>query len=231
MKRSTKIVLSIISVLIVVCGIIAIYQWDNLEAIYIAKTHTQEEIQEMIDKNRDFRKQVLPDLGVRELTDEESAAIKNGDLSNGEALNKILETEKPLPTNQATAPSGNDSAAVSSPARDYSAELANLIGQVYVLEASFSGALDNLVSSAIAEYKALPIERHTERSKWDIGLKYLGAASSMEASCDQQMATILCEIESVLIASGGNTELIDQIKSAYKNEKILKKDYYLSMYS
>ena len=231
MKRSTKIAIRIILVLIIVCGIIVIYQWDNIEAIYISKTHSREEIQVMIDNNTESRKEVVTNLDVRELTDAEKAAIKNGVLSSSDALNKILEPEKSLPTNATNASDGSDTATASDPTRDYSAELANLIGQVYVLEASFSGALDNLVSNAIAEYKALPIEKHTETSKWDIGIKYLGAATSMEASCDQQLATILRQIESVLIASGGNMELLDQIKSAYKNEKILKKDYYLSMYS
>ena len=228
MKRSTKISLKIISVLIVVIGIIAIYQWDNIEAICIAKTHTREEIQGMIDKDTEMGKDIIPDLNVRELTDDERVAIKNGDLSSDDALDKILETENNSPPNETDA---YDTSTGTEPERDYSAELARLIGQVYVLEASFSGALDNLVSSAIAEYKALPIEKHTQTSKWNIGLKYLGEATSMEASCDQEMATILRQIESVLIASKGNMELLDQINSAYKNEKILKKDYYLSMYS
>jgi len=229
MKRCTKISLKIISFLIVVSVIIAIYQWDNIEAIYISKTHSPEEIQVMIDKNAEIGNEIIPGLAVRELTDDEKEAIKNGELSSNEALEKILEPEninsQPIETGVYDKPT------VLEPERDYSAELASLIGQVYVLEASFSGALDNLVISAISEYNALPIEKHTSTSKWAIGLKYLGEATSMEASCDQQMATILSQIESVLIASKGNMALLDEIKSAYRNEKILKKNYYLSMYS
>ncbi len=226
MKRGTKVLLSIFAVMIVAVGILSVYQWDNIKAIYIAKTHTKEEIEEMFQQSSQSAKTAVSNLEVRELTDEEREAIKSGELGSAEALNRILDNE-----NNAAATEENDSSNDSERERDYDAELAELIGQVYVLEASFSGSLDNLVSSAIAEYKALPAEQHTDTNKWNIGLRYLGIATSMEASCDQQMATILSQIESILVASGGDMKLLDEIKSAYANEKILKKNYYLSLYS
>ncbi|MBP8641130.1 MAG: hypothetical protein KBI01_09605 [Oscillospiraceae bacterium] len=226
MKRATKFPLILLAVLIFAGGLIVIYQWDNIKAIYVAKTHTSEEIEAMIDKNNELSKEAVSDLDVRELTDQEREALENGELDSDEALNRILETEKNTSFEEA-----DDTSTESKPERDYKAELSSLIGQVYILEATFSGALDNLVSSAVAEYKALPAEQHTDAKKWEIGMKYLGTAASMEANCDQQMEAILSQIKSVLTASGDDLELLDQIKSAYRNEKILKKDYYLSLYS
>lgn len=232
MKRSTKVFSSIIAVFIVVVGLIAVLQWDNIRAIYVAKTHTREEIEEMFEKSSELRNEAVANLDVRELTDDEREAIKNGELGSDEALKRILETKKNTSSlGEADDSNGHVTSTVSAPERDYDVELAKLIGQVYILEASFSGALENLVSGAIAEYKALPPEQHTDSTKWNIGIKYLGTATSMEASCDQQMATILSQIEGVLIASGGDMGLLDQIKSSYSNEKILKKNYYLSLYS
>ena len=243
MKRSKKIFFSIIAIFVVIVGLIAVLQWDNIEAIYVAKTHTKEELKVMLDKNSEVRAVAVAGLPVRELTVEERDAIKSGALGNSEALKRILKTRESTTNSEsaeysdghdASTVSGsdvNDASTVSQSGRDYDAELAGLVGQVYVLEASYSGSIENLVSRAIAEYKALPADQHTDTNKWNIGVKYLGTATSMEASCDSQMATILNQIESVLIASGGDMKLLGQIKSAYANEKILKKDYYLSLYS
>ena len=232
MKSSKKVILSIVAILVVAVGLITVLQWDNIEAIYVAKTHTREEIEEMFDKNAVIRKEAVSGLNVRELTDGEREAIKNGELNSSQALKRILETEENSSSLESVDDAdGDDSSKGSLHERDYDAELAELIGKAYVLEASFSGSIDNLVSSAIAEYKALPAEQHTDANKFSIGLRYLGTAGSMESSCDQQMATILSQIESVLVVSGGDMKLLDEIKSAYANEKILKKDYYLSLYS
>lgn len=231
MKRASKVILSIITVLIVVVGLFAVLQWDNIKAIYVAKTHTRAEIEEMLEESSSLARETVSELDVRELTDEEREAIKNGELGNAEALQRILATENNASPAETDNSFDESSTTGSAPKRDYDAELAALIGQVYVLEASFSGSIDNLVNSAISEYKALPSEQHTDANKFSIGLKYLRIAGSMESSCDQQMATILSQIESVLVASGGDMKLLDEIKSAYANEKILKKDYYLSLYS
>jgi len=232
MKRSKKIFFSIIAILIVIVGLIAVLQWDNIEAIYVAKTHTKEELKEMSDNNSESRTATVAGLPVRQLTDDERDAIKSGELESSEALKRILETQESTVSSETSNYSdGNDVATISGSGVDYNVELARLVGQVYVLEATYSGSLENLVSSAIAEYKALPADQRTKANKWNIGVKYLSTAASMEASCDSQMATILSQIESVLLASGGDMKLLGQIKSAYANEKILKKEYYLSLYS
>lgn len=219
MKLSTKIVLSIVGALVIIIGLFSIYQFDNIKALYLSKNLSIQETEQKLQENSELRKRAVEGIPVRELTEDECQAIKNGELSNTEALDRIVESSK------------TDGKLNVQQKQNYEEELAELIGQIYVLEATFSGAVDGLVSSAIAEYKALPPEEHTENNKWEIGLKYLGQASSMESSCDQHMATILGQMESVLIKSGGDLNLINQIQGAYKNEKTLKKNYYLSLYA
>ena len=225
MKKANKFIFCIIAVLVVVIGIVTIFQWDNIEAIYLVKTRSDEEIEKMFNISSAQRKEAVSGLPVRELTEEEQENIKCGKLSTEDALNRIVN----IGTNGATSESNPTTQQASE--KDYEAELADLIGQIYVLEATYSGAVDNLISSAIAEYKALPPEQHTDTNKWNIGAKYLGTATSMEATCDQQMATILSQIESVLVKSGKDVSLVNKIKSAYQSEKIYKKNYYLSLYS
>jgi len=227
MKMATRILLSILALLVVIVCLITIVQWDNIKALYIAKTHSSQEIEEMLDKNSDIRKKAVSGLPVRELTEEEQEEIKSGKLGSEEALDRILDNSENVENNEDLENSGTQQSAE----EDYDAELAKLVGQIYVLESTYSGTVDSLVSNAIAEYKALPPEQHTDANKWDIAVKYLGQAYAMESSCDQQMATILSQIEGVLVKSGGDLSFVDQIKSAYESEKILQKDYYLSLYS
>jgi len=225
MNKTKRIILYFISALIIVIGVGVFFQWDNIKAIYIFKTRSDDEIEEMLYKSTEIRKEAVVGIPVRELTEEEQKEIKCGDLSSEEALKRIISTASDSSNYE-----DNSKGQVTS-VRDYDAELADLIGQIYVLEATFSGAVDNLVSSAVAEYKALPPEQHTDANKLNVGLKYLGTATSLEASCDQQMATILSKIEGILIESGGDLALVSKIKSAYQSEKITKKNYYMSLYS
>lgn len=195
----------------------------------MVRKHSTGEIEEMLQENEETRKEALAGIEVRELTEEEIEAIKKGELSNDKALMLITgasDSNGRYP-NQNTKPKQSPSP---KPQRDYDAELSELIGQIYVLDATYSGKIESLLSSAIAEYKSLPPEMHTNTSKWDIGVKYLGVATAMESSCDAQMASILNEIESVLVASGKDLSLVQEINSAYKSKKILTKDYYLSLY-
>lgn len=235
-KRYRKVFLSIIAILIVIIGIVLVFQWDNIKTIYIAATYTKKQIAVMTENNNQLRDEAVSGLPVRQLTDEEKKDIKNGEISSDQALKNIL-SSKPEEKDNDTGGNSNSSSSsgvsTSQPPdkTDYNYELANLVGQIYILDAKYSGEVDNLVNSAIAEYKALPADQHTQKSKEKIGLKYLGKANSMEKTCDQQMATIMNQIESVLVKSGGDLSLVDKIKSSYESEKIAKKQYYLAQYS
>ena len=222
MKLAKKVILCIVGILVVIVGVVTIHQFDNLKVLYQSRNLTLEEAEANLQKNLELRKKAVEGIEVRELTEDERQALKSGDLNSTELLERI--------TNSTTTGVGNGDPNVTKE-QDYDAELAELIGQIYILEASFSGAVDGLINSAISEYQSLPPEMHTNAKKWEIGLKYLGVASSMEGSCDSQMASLLSKIESNLMASGKDTALLGDIKNAYQNEKTLTKNYYLSLYS
>lgn len=228
MKRAKKIIIAIVCLLVAVVAVVAFSQWDNIKALSSIGKHSTEEIEQMLEENTDKRNALLSDITIRELTSEEKLAVQKGELSEAEAI-KLITEEKAK--NTANLEGHNENTAAPEDKRDYDAELSELIGQIYVLEATFSGAVAGLLNSAIAEYKSLPEEMRKNSKKFEIGFKYLGVATSMEASCDSQMASILSKIESVLVASGKDTALIGEIKSAYQSEKVLTKDYYLSLYS
>lgn len=218
--------------------------------------YSTEEIQVMMLENAHARSTAVAELQVRMLTEEEKQAIRSGELSEEDALALItggtvptasepdLPAQEPFPSaSDGTPPSGqappqgqvgvaaHSEPPSTAPDADSAGELARLVGELYVLEASYSGKLEALLDSAIAEYVSLPPEKHTLTSKLDIGLRYVGVATAMEQRCDEQVATLLSEIERVLVAAGQDTALVGEIKTAYQNEKTLMKDYYLSLYT
>lgn len=245
-------------VLLLLLGVFVYRQWDNLMVLTTVGKYSTEEIQGMMQENAHARSAAVAELQVRMLTEEEKQAIRSGELSEQDALALItgeavptapgpnLPVQEPCPSAPGEIPASGQSppqdqtaaAALSDPPPTTPApvsaaagELARLVGELYVLEASYSGKLEALLDSAIAEYSSLPPEKHTLASKLDIGLRYVGIATSMEQRCDEQVATLLSEIERVLIAAGQDTALVGEIKTAYHNEKNLMKDYYLSLYA
>ncbi len=236
MNRATKAILIIIAILVAIAGIVTFFQRDNIKALYYSKNSSLPTIEKQLRENSSQQDNAVSGFAVRKLTDEEKQEIKDGILDSTDALNRIVEAKANEETTktkiEADGVKSNESPLPSvSPKNDYDAQLAGLIGQIYVLEATYSGAVENLLSSAVDEYKALPPEQHTSKNKVSIGAKYLGIATSMESKCDQQMAAILNDIESVLISSGKDLSLLSRIKNAYESEKTLKKEYYLSLYS
>jgi len=112
--------------------------------------------------------------------------------------------------------------------QEYDAELAAMVGEIYALRTSFVGQLDDLLEQAKAEYVALPAEER-EKQKMTLAGRYINIAGGLEASCDQQMEDILSRIQAHLQETGGDLSLIDEIRQVYKDEKALKKSYYMSM--
>ena len=229
MKKPLKIFLIILLVVVAAGGIFIAVQWSNVESWMLSSRYTPEQLQSMISKDDRQRKEAIDEidgLGVRELTDSEKQSVANGTMSESEALQHI--------TNQENIISKDESDSKSEAARQKQVqadmELSSLVGRVYVLEAKYSGAVEGLKSSAIAEYKSLPPEQHTESNKYAIAAKYLARAASLESSCDSEIAGVLSRMEKVLVESGRDTGLVTQIRNTYYSEKSLKKAYYMSQY-
>lgn len=112
--------------------------------------------------------------------------------------------------------------------KEYDAELAAMVGEIYALRTSFVGQLDALLEEAKEEYIALP-EEERDKQKMSLVSKYIGIAGGLEKSCDNQMEEILGRIQAHLKETNGDLSLVEEIHQVYKNEKALKKSYYMSM--
>lgn len=116
-KRRWIIAAIVILVMIVILGVLYLMQQDNLKAAANAKKYTQEQLLEKKEENRQAVEAALekqyPELHVRDLTDQERAALRDGTLSREEIISALLgldergtengethSTEPPAPTQE-----------------------------------------------------------------------------------------------------------------------------------
>ncbi len=135
------------------------------------------------------------------------------------------------PTEKPTTPKGGTVTDGKKLSEDvYNAKVADLVAKVYVLKGQYTSLLSSFESQIIAQYNALPKEQHTAATKARLVSENVGYVAGLEAQCDAQIAAITDELTTLMKENGKDTLLADSIKSAYANEKELKKAYYISLY-
>lgn len=202
MKLATKIFLSLLATLVVILAAVTVWQYNYIKELDTSNGRKIEEIEIKKQENSTLKKEV------------EAAVSISFEEDQGSSVNHI----EPVTEEAAYAKRANER------------KLTDLIDQIYNLEAFYSKEIEQLVISAKDEYHALPTKEQTDINKWKIVLKYIGSATKMEWNCDRQMAEILGEMETLLIKAGSDLDLIKQVQTIYKNEKEIKRNYYLSLY-
>ena len=243
-------------VLLIALGVIAaslialvIFQWSNIRVLTYFLFYSEDRIADIKESNEraisEAIDRMIPDVAIRDLTEDEREMLITGELSQEEAVRLLVgaavSTEVP-PTAQGEGrevpppPQLGESRVPLPPPQDSDGSvsqdrLAELLAEIYVLRAVFVSSLNNLEADARAEYRALPSDRRTRAQQLDIGMKYMGVAENLEAECDARMDELLSKIEAELRASGGDLSLVSEIRSVYNNEKTLSKAEYLSLYT
>lgn len=91
--KKAKIILTILLAIVILVALVAIWQWDNLEALYVGMTEDSESLgkkREENDKLITNSLEKLPEISVRDLTPEEKEAFAEGKVSS-EQLTLILQ--------------------------------------------------------------------------------------------------------------------------------------------
>ncbi len=209
-----------------------------------------EKINEIIEK-------MPEEIDVKPLTEEEEKKLQRGELTKEEAINIIMGNtaveNEPLAENDADidieSPKNNlndfngpDKNTIEKIEEDDekneeknahnnlesqkdNSELERLIAEIYYLKTSFTGKIDSLVEQAKKEVWA-----NGNSNILGIGKKYIGIATSLESECDKQMETILSQVFDEIKKCDGDTNLVNEIRTAYENEKSLKKAVLLDKY-
>lgn len=241
MKKRTKIALIVLAVLLAAIAGVCWWQRNNLTALKMSLSYSQEDLAARIEEN-DQRVGAalgeLPDVTVRDLTDEEKTAFRNDTLDRDELIERLIGKAQPEPADAsepADALEPAEEAAASQPPDEDSADaareqLARCIAEIYVMKAEYSAWLEAQDAAAIAEFNALPEEEQTTEAKYEIGMAHMQTALEKETECDQKMAALEDEISALLQELGEDTALVDEIQAAYEEEKALKKAYFLSLH-
>ena len=203
-KKGLIILLLIVALL----GLLAFWQRDNLKILLQAGKFSTGELEAQMDENQRTLQDMLSNISVREPTEEEMQALKNGELTPEELAKELVEaldTEDPL-----------------------SADLSALIARVLLLQKLYVGKLEGLEAEAKAEYRALPEAERAKSKlvKWAGG--YIKRATQMEKECDAQIDEIIGEMLDLIKKNDGDTEIAEKVAFAYAEEKRLKKAWYLS---
>lgn len=252
-----KIPLVILLILLAILAALAVWQKNNLQAVIGFMTYSQEELEEQLQQNDQKIKDAVnaqPEIIVRDITDEEKQALRDGSLSASDLAERLTSPNPPdlTPTTPASEPSTpsaledpappeQEAPSVSSPpsppatfqpaastAVDYETQVNDIIARVYVLREEYLIALEQMEEDAKSLYRSLPAEKRTAAKLAPVVSDYLDQAANLESECDAKMDTIVTELESLQRKNGKTLDLVKTVKYTYANEKSLKKAWYMS---
>lgn len=246
MKRWMKILCIVLALLAALLAGLYWWQRENLKAVKDAASHSSEELEEKLAENQQQIRDVVdaaPEIVVREVTEEERQALRDGTMTQEELIDRLLDTggqsdstaapgmEETPPGEDAKAPAETPTLPAEQPKpveNPYQKELSAIIAKVYVLREDFTMALDNMYDEAKAEYIALPAEKRTKSNLMVLASKYLSKATALEKECDARMDEIVADMEKLIQENNGDMSLVDTVVYSYANEKSLKKSWYMS---
>lgn len=239
MRRWMKILCIVLALLAALLAGLYWWQRENLKAVKDAASHSSEELEEKLAENQQQIRDVVdaaPEIVVREVTEEERQALRDGTMTQEELIERLLDTgeqsDSTATPGMEETPPGEDPkvpAEQPKPAEDpYQKELSAIIAKVYVLREDFTMALDNMYDDAKAEYIALPAEKRTKSNLVKMASKYLDKATTLEKECDTRMDAIVADMEKLIQENNGDMSLVDTVVYSYANEKSLKKSWYMS---
>ena len=243
MKRKAKITCGVLAGLLLTVGAVAYWQRNNVDALLKATRYSADEIEEKRKENQQKVQEKVdaqPALTVRDLTEEERQALREGSITQEELTEKLVEAVKPQPTPATSAPAQtpvSSALAETPPSAEQPAaleptrwekDLSALIARVYVLREEYTIALDNMQSEAKAEYRAMAAEERTKTALMKFARGYVTRALELEKECDAQMDDVVSRMETIIRENKGDMTLVDTVVETYASEKSLKKAWYMA---
>lgn len=245
MSRFKKILCTILAVLLLGAGVLVWWQWDNIAAVITGLRYSTQELEEKLAQNDQVVKDAvaaIPEITVRDLTDEERQALRDGTLTSDELVQSMTGGEKQpdtaapdpeKPTQQKPDPKPEKDDPPQQPDKTpeqlaYEQELSAVIARVYVLREEFLGKLDALMSQALAEYNAMSADQRTASNLTTLVSNYLSVGLDMEKECDARIEAIIVELETLLQKNNGDLSIAQTVYDTYVEEKSLKKAWYMA---
>ena len=234
MKKILKITGIVFAVLLVVAASIGFWQRDNITAFVDALKNDSGKIAEKIAENDKELKSELETYlgeGYREYTEEEKAQIESGEVSEKEVLAKIIAEKSAAGVNNAD--NEQPAQSVSSPTQNTANTekiINRYVSELYSMESRYMSNIEGVLARAHAEYVSIAKHEKDMAALSSVGTKYIKEIYALEAQCDAEVESLLAKLKTELTSAGADTSIIDTMRSAYKNEKQLKRSYYMKKY-
>lgn len=233
-KTARTVLLIVLAVLVLVVGLLAWRFRKEIQAFAISRQYSTAELEGQLAENDQTIRDAVEassDVTVRAPTEEEREALRDGSLSQEELVGRL--TGESAAGSSDSAPetaAPEEQSAEQAPAEppEYQKQLSALIAQVYVLREEYLAALDNMETSAKADYRALSDSQRTAGKLASLVSDYIGRATRLEKECDGKMDAIIAQMETLIQANNGDMSLTDTVFNTYVNEKSLKKAWYMS---
>jgi hypothetical protein len=262
MSKKNKIIWSILILIFILIVWVVYSNWNSILAFTDALKYSQEEldkrledtkndVQEYIDKN--------DEIVVRDLTEEESKALNNGEITEDEAISIITgqsETEEKSDSKNNTGVTDNKPATGTNDVKtnnDISTvnqqiqgektagqKVSELIAKLYVQKSIYLNKLDDVEAEVRAIFIGIRTEERAAGGKFGYDRQqeekkrllneYLPKVAAWETSCDDMVYGIFDEIKAVLKESNGDLTIVDKLEESYLNEKKTKKSYFINRY-
>lgn len=217
MKRWKKIVLGVLAVLLAAAAAVAIWQRNNIRAVYTVLTKSSQDISGELDRVRQEHQRAIQ--GQAEITVSPPSTAQNNDLLSGKKTAEEVKEELGI-TEQLDAAAG-----------ETAEELVNrCVAELYACEVDIMAQLAEMKQAMFEAWWALSVEERTNDKKMELGLAGLDDCYDLEVVTDDRVKEILGRYRERLEEIGADAGILDDLWAYYCEEKAAEKAYYLDQY-
>lgn len=209
-------------ILLAVVGLLAalaVWQWSNIQAVYLYLTMDRENIAQQMEDTRQNHQQTLEQdhaITVKPPSLEQSNDLLDGKVS-AEEVKESLGIVQPAPTPQ--------------PKKKTAEELKNeCVAELYALKVDVMAKLGAMKQELLDTWVALPAEQRTQKKKLDLGYAALEDCYDYEVEVNKQVRAVLEKYRPLLKEIGADTGILETLWKQYCEEKASEKAYYLDKY-
>lgn len=238
MKKWQKITFVAIGIVLLGLGGVALWQRENLQAVYEAMHYNAEELGSQIQSTKQEVERVLEkyDLeSIRRLTPEEEEQVKKGELSLEEAVERMMPTRNEEAGTKEEGVESQDTpeAKPETTPQTVSKKESDLVKastvKMYELQAKYLSLLGELEARGMQALRAIPSDQRTVQKMMSVGMPFMQKGLALESQCDGEVENVLHHLKEELVAIGADYDIVETMRQAYYTEKRLKKAYYLSL--
>ena len=226
MKKFLKTLSVIILILVIVLVGILLWQRKNIESILMGVSQNSEQIEQKRNENQETLVGDVNDYmdtPAREMTDEESGQIEQGETTAAEVYQKIFEeknkeTENTIPE-QAVAN-----------AKDKDRIISQYMSELYRLQNEYTAKAEATIAEGASYYESIKKHPQDAAARASTITKFTSVVRNLEKECDSEVETVIKNMTADLNAIGADTSIIESVRATYANEKQLKLSYYANKY-